>query len=254
MNAFTSSEPPIYERPPKPVRVALPAGKPYVTYGLLAITAFVFLLQSASQLFLGGDLPAFLGDKYTPDMLAGQVWRFLTPVFLHGSLYHIAFNMLALFNLGRGQEARFGHLRFTALYFLGAFSGNVLSFLLTPAASLGASTAIFALIAAEGIFLYQNRKLLGAQAARSLGSLALWGGINLFLGFTSSGIDNWGHVGGLAGGLLFAWFGGPRWKVEGLYPQLYLTDERHGNGLWAGTAAVLLVFLPLAALGWLWLP
>jgi rhomboid protease GluP len=219
----------------------------------LAVTTLVFLLQNLSQVTLGGDLLAYLGDKYTPSILQGEVWRLVTPVFLHGSLYHIAFNMLALFNLGRGQEARFGHLRFAALYFLGAFGGNVLSFLLTPEASLGASTAIFGLIAAEGIFLYQNRKLLGRQATRSLWNLVLWAGINLFFGLTTPGIDNWGHVGGLVGGLLFAWFGGPRWKVEGLYPDLHLADERHGHGLWAGAAAVLLVFLPLAALGWVWL-
>jgi rhomboid protease GluP len=172
-------------------------------------------------------------------------------VFLHGSIYHIGFNMYALFIFGRGLESRFGHLRFAALYFLAAFAGNVLSFVLTPDASLGASTAIFGLITAEGIFLFQNRKLLGQQANRALGNIVMVAVINLILGM-SPGIDNWGHVGGLLGGLLFAWFGGPRWKVEGIYPAMSVVDEREGHGLLAGTIAVLLFFIPIAAMGWIW--
>jgi rhomboid protease GluP len=74
--------------------------------------------------------------------------------------------------------------------------------------------------------------------------------INLFIGFTGSGVDNFGHIGGLLGGLTFAWFGGPRWKMEGIYPSLRLVDERQGHGAVTGAAVVLLVFIPLAALGW----
>lgn len=77
-------------------------------------------------------------------------------------------------------------------------------------------------------------------------------GINLLIGFTTTGVDNWGHIGGLLGGILFAWFGGPRWKLEGFYPSVKLVDEREGRGALAGTVSVLLFFIPLAALGWVW--
>jgi rhomboid protease GluP len=160
--------------------------------------------------------------------------------------------MYALFMFGRDMEARFGHTRFTLLYFLSAFAGNVFSFLLSANSSLGASTAVFGLLAAEGMFVFQNRKLLGPRSNRVLGNVIFIAGINLFLGFTSSGVDNFGHLGGLLGGLLFSWFGGPHWKIEGFYPAQTLVDEREGHGSLAGTLAVLAFFIPLAILGWIW--
>ena len=235
---------------PQVIRVRTPVVKPIVTYVLIAVTVTAYLLQLAGNYLLGGDLLMALGIKYAPYIRNGEIWRLITPVFLHGSFLHIGFNMYALFLYGRGLESRFGHLRFTILYFLSAFAGNVLSFLLTPSASLGASTAIFGLLAAEGMFLYQNRKLLGKAASRSIGSIILIAALNLVLGFTTPGIDNWGHIGGLLGGLLFTWFGGPRWKVEGVFPSLYLIDEREGHGLWMGIAAVLVIFISLTILGW----
>jgi len=234
------------------VRVSTPTVKPYATYILLAVTVFVYLLQMGTQYLLGTDLPFQLGAKYGPLIRLGEIWRLITPVFLHASLLHIGFNMYALVIYGRGLEARFGHGRFLLLYFLSAYAGNVLSFLLVPNPSLGASTAIFGLIAAEAIFLIQNRGLLGNRINATLLNLLFIAGYNLFIGFTTQGVDNFGHIGGLLGGLLFTWFGGPRWKVEGIYPMLSLVDEREGHGALAGTTAVLLFFIPLAALGWIW--
>jgi rhomboid protease GluP len=139
------------------------------------------------------------------------------------------------------------------LYFLSAFAGNVMSFLLTPGQSLGASTAIFGLLAAETVFFIQNRRLFGARGTSVLTNLFLIAAVNLFIGFSTTGVDNWGHIGGLLGGLIFTWFGGPRYKVEGIYPLQHLVDERQGHGALSGTAAVLLFFIPLTALGWFWI-
>jgi rhomboid protease GluP len=238
--------------PPQPIQVAVPNVKPYVTYILLGVTTFVFLLQLAGQYLLKVDVVTALGVKYNDYIRAGQIWRLITPVFLHGSILHIAFNMYALFIYGRSLEPRFGHGRFTLLYFLSAYAGNVLSFVLTPNPSLGASTAIFGLLAAEGMFAVQNRKLLGSRANSILMNALYIAAVNLFIGFTTTGVDNFGHLGGLLGGILFTWFGGPRWKIEGIYPSLRLVDEREGHGVVAGTAAVLLFFIPLTLLGWLW--
>jgi rhomboid protease GluP len=234
------------------VRLSTPTVKPYATYILLAVTVFIYLLQVGTQYLLGTDLPFQLGAKYGPLIRLGEIWRLITPVFLHASLLHIGFNMYALVIYGRGLEARFGHGRFLLLYFLSAYAGNVLSFLLVPNPSLGASTAIFGLLAAEAIFLIKNRGLLGNRINATLLNLLFIAGYNLFIGFTSQGVDNFGHIGGLLGGLLFTWFGGPRWKVEGIYPMLSLVDEREGHGALAGTTAVLLFFIPLTALGWIW--
>jgi rhomboid protease GluP len=238
---------------PRAVQIAMPNSKPYATYSLLGLTVIVYLLQLAGQYLLGQDWLYLLGAKYGPLIRAGQIWRLITPVFLHASILHIAFNMYALFIYGRGIESRFGHVRFLLLYFLSGFAGNVLSFLLTPNPSLGASTAIFGLIAAEGVFLIQNRSLLGNRVNRSLMNLLYIAAINLLIGFTTTGVDNFGHLGGLLGGVLFTWFGGPRWKVEGLYSSPKLIDEREGHGAFAGTVAVLLFFVPLTVLGWIWI-
>jgi rhomboid protease GluP len=239
-------------QPPNSIKVALPNVKPYATYIILGFTVFIYILQMVGQSFQT-DIITALGIKDNSLIRAGEIWRLLTPVFLHGSILHIAFNMYALFIYGRGLETRFGHGRFLLLYFLSAYAGNVMSFLLTTNPSLGASTAIFGLIAAEGVFIIQNRKLLGNRVNRSLWNLFYIAGVNLLIGFTTTGVDNWGHVGGLLGGLIFAWFGGPRWKMEGFYPSLSLVDEREGHGAISGTMAVLLFFIPLTILGWFWI-
>jgi len=254
--------PPEYPQAPQPQRVqlAVPSSRPYATYVLLGVTVFVYLLQVLAQVFNLNvmtpsgisDVVTALGVKDDGLIRAGQLWRLVTPVFLHASLLHIGFNMYALFLYGRSVEARFGHGRFLLLYFLSGFAGNVLSFLLTPNPSLGASTAIFGLLAAEAVFIIQNRGMIGRQADRALVNLFVIAAINLFIGFSTSGVDNFGHLGGLLGGVLFTWFGGPRWKVEGIYPSLRLVDEREGHGSLAGTIAVLLFFIPLTALGWIW--
>ena len=239
-------------QPPQTIAVAVPNAKPYATYIILGVTAFIYLLQLAGQYLLKTDLVVQLGIKDGTLIRAGQLWRLITPVFLHASIIHIAFNMYALFIFGRGIEARYGHGRFMLLYFLSGYAGNVMSFLLTVNPSLGASTAIFGLIAAEGVFIIQNRKLLKDRGTRSLMNLLYIAGVNLLIGFTTTGVDNWGHIGGLLGGVLFAWFGGPRWKLEGFYPSVRLVDEREGHGALAGTVSVLLFFIPLTVLGWVW--
>jgi rhomboid protease GluP len=240
------------------VQIAVPKVKPRVTYAILGVTLFVYLLQLAGAYLLGGDLVAALGMKANSLIRAGQIWRLITPVFLHDSslpygLLHIGFNMYALFLYGRGLESRFGHWRFTLLYFLAAYAGNVLSFLMTPGPSLGASTAVFGLLAAEGMFILQNRQLFGPRANGALFNILYIAGINLFIGFSTSGVDNFGHIGGILGGLLFTWFGGPRWKLDGFTPSVRLVDEREGHGAMAGAIAVLLFFIPLTILGWIWI-
>jgi rhomboid protease GluP len=233
--------------------VVVPRSRPYVTYSILGLTIVIFLLQLAAQALFRDDPLLLLGMKYGAAIRAGQLWRLITPVFLHDSIWHIFFNMYALLIYGQDVEARFGHRRFLLLYFLAAYAGNVLSFLLTPNPSIGASTAVFGLIAAEAGFFLQNRRLFGRRADGVLLNLAFIAGVNLFFGYTTKGVDNWGHLGGLLGGIIFTWFGGPQFKVEGVYPLQRLVDARAGRGAVSGTIAVLLFFIPLTALGWIWI-
>jgi rhomboid protease GluP len=187
----------------------------------------VYLIQMATQTLLGVDLPAALGVKANNLIAQGQVWRLFTPIFLHGYILHVAFNMYALFNLGPTLEKFYGRWRFLALFLLSGFAGNVLSFMFSPYQSLGSSTAIFGLLGAEGVLIYQNRELFGNIARRALSQVVFFAVINLVIGLTPGArIDNWGHIGGLLGGLLFAWFGGPLLQKQGLFPPYSLVNAR----------------------------
>ncbi len=224
-----------------------------MTYAIIGITVLVYLAQlaTAGAVTWQGtpfDLPEFYGARINELIRAGQLWRFITPVLLHASIPHIGFNMYALIIFGPGLERNFGHWRFLALYLLGGFAGNVMSFLLSSGYSVGASTAIFGMVAAEGVFLYQNRRLFGNRFRSAIGNIIFIVAVNLALGLTP-GIDNWGHVGGLIGGLIFAWFAGPKWEVEGLMPALRVVDKREARDVITGAAIVIFVFGALAVWG-----
>ncbi len=154
-------------------------------------------------------------------ILQGQLWRLVTPVLLHGSILHVGMNMYALFIIGPGVERNYGRIRYLELYLIAGIFGNIFSFLFTSEPSLGASTAIFGLIAAQAVYIYRNRQFFGRAARPMLMNILIIIMINIFIGFLP-GIDYWGHLGGLTGGLLFAWLAGPTYSVTEtlLGPQL----------------------------------
>lgn len=256
------------------VRIAPPVARPTVTYAILGITVFVYILQELNsngfarepflalsqmifgpQLFQallnngwGSDLLVLLGGKINPLIVAGQYWRLFTPALLHASILHIGFNMYALYAIGPSLESYYGHWRYLVLYVLAAFGGNVLSFLMTQGLSVGASTAIFGLIAAEGVFIFQNRAIFGPQARAMLTNVIVIVVINLALGL-SPGIDNFGHLGGLLAGLIFGWFAGPRLEVEFNYPDYRLVDQRPAMMTWIAAVVVAVLFAGLAIVG-----
>jgi rhomboid protease GluP len=233
--------------PVERVAVRLPGGQPVVTWGILGFTLFIYLLQMASQTLLGGDLPLALGAKINSAILRGEWWRFLTPVVLHGSLLHVGVNMYSLFILGPQLEAFYGHGRFLGLYLVAGFSGVAASFALSNSASVGASTAIFGLLGALGVFAYLNRRLFGARAQALLRNIVQVAVINLIIGL-SPGIDNWGHVGGLVGGALAGWLGGPEYRLAGEPPEVRLEDKRGAGAFLAAALTVAVLFAALAAL------
>lgn len=256
-----------YETPPsssesltprQSARVALPQTVPYVTYTIIVVTVIFYILQIASVAVFGypttfsniGWLELY-GARINEFIRAGEVWRLLTPVLLHSptSLTHILFNMYALFSFGTSLERYFGRGRFLMLYVLGAFTGNVMSFLFSDGYSIGASTAVFGLIGAEAVFLFRNRRLLAGHFRSAIGNVLFIIAINLFLVGSLPGIDNWGHIGGLIGGLMFTWFASPLWEIEGIQPYLQLADRRSSGEVWTGAVLVLAIFGALAAWG-----
>jgi rhomboid protease GluP len=214
--------------PGRMMSVSLPNVRPLVTYTLIGLSLLLFMAQFGSQFLFGYDYVAALGVKANDQILQGEVWRFFTPMFLHGSILHIGFNMYALYIIGPTLERLYGHQRYLGLYILSGIAGNICSFVFTPNPSLGSSTAIFGLLGAEAIFLYRNREIFGNAAQRGLMRIISIAMVNLVIGL-SPGIDNWGHIGGLVGGTLFAWLAGPILRVEGIFPSLSLVDTRESR-------------------------
>jgi rhomboid protease GluP len=236
------------ERPAPPqIRLVLPDSKPVVTYTLIVITALIFFVQLGTQRLLGYDLPVAIGIKYNQLIDAGQYWRLIAPVLLHGDILHIGFNMYALHILGRELERFYGHARFLLLYLAGGFTGGVLSYLLTAAPSLGASTAVFGLLVAYGILGYRNKSIFGPQAQRIVRNVVQVAAINFLFGL-SPGIDNWGHLGGAIGGFLIAWFGGPEYRYAGKMLEIHLEDKRSPLQFLAIFILVVGVFAAMALL------
>ena len=239
---YPQTPPPV---PPRVMRRPV-SNPPYVTYFMIASIVLVYIGQMLTQTPGGSDLLTNLGAKINSAIIAGQYWRLITPMWLHGSLLHIAFNMYALFIFGANLERAYGHGRFLLLYLLSGFAGNVISFMMSPTPSIGSSTAIFGLIAAQGVFLYQNRRLIRNAQGMLINTLTI-AAINLVLGL-SPGIDNWGHLGGLIGGLAFAWSAGPLWDVQTDGVGLRLVNQRSAQRVILVAIGVAVVFAAVAFL------
>jgi membrane associated rhomboid family serine protease len=128
------------------------AGAPVMTYGLIAVTVVMFVVQKTSD-GVYGELV-----MWGRGVAAGDLYRLLTSAFLHIGIVHLLLNMLALYFVGPTLERWLGRLRFLALYTLSALGGAVLVYLLTPidVPTLGASGAIFGLF---GATLVLSRRL-----------------------------------------------------------------------------------------------
>ncbi|HEX2892936.1 MAG TPA: rhomboid family intramembrane serine protease [Marmoricola sp.] len=129
----------------------------------------------------------------------GAYWQLATSVFSHVQVWHIAFNMLALYFLGPQLEMVLGRARFLAVYLLSGLAGSTAVMWLADEhiQTLGASGAIFGLM---GALLVVAMKV-GANVQQ----LVFWIGLNVVITITGSSYISWqGHFGGLLGGAVLA--------------------------------------------------
>jgi rhomboid protease GluP len=157
-----------------------------------------------------GDLALFvLGESgAVPVFMYGRWWTVLSASWLHGSVLHIVFNMMSVRNLGPAVSEFYGGARTVIIYFVAgaagflasSFAGAYLTFLPDRlqggSFTVGASAGVFGLL---GAVLHYGRRG-GSAHLRELATR--WILINLVLGFSLARIDNWAHLGGLAGGYL----------------------------------------------------
>lgn len=193
--------------------VPLPLAPVWVTYVLLAIITLVFATQMGVWALMRRDWVLIWAAKVNELIAVGQWWRLVTPIFVHVDLMHFVVNAYSLYNIGQSLEQFYGAVRYSLVFLLTGIAGVVASMLFSPNASAGASGALFGLIGAEVTVLYFNRALLGPAATRALQNLAVIIVINLAIG-TQGNIDNWGHLGGLVGGLALGALISPLWAVQ----------------------------------------
>jgi membrane associated rhomboid family serine protease len=169
-----------------------------ITRILVALNVVVYLITVAQGSGLnapGGSL-FYKWALFGPAVHHGDWWRLITSAFLHASVIHIAFNMLALWWLGAPVEMALGRLRYLGLYLVSGLAGGAGALVANPnAVTVGASGAIFGLLGAGLILEWQAT---GSLAGNYLTLIV----INLAISFAVPGISIGGHLGGLVGGIL----------------------------------------------------
>ena len=189
-----------YEKSKKVEKIFSPK-KPLVTYFIMGVCIFLFILM-----YVIGDgstkvktLIEFGGNVayYTKH---GEYYRLFTSIFLHAGIVHLVCNMYSLYVIGPQVESFYGKLKYLFIFLFSGVSGSLLSvaFASNSSVSVGASGAIFGLLGAICYFGYHYRVYLGNVLKSQIVPIIL---LNLLIGFTFSGIDNFAHIGGLIGGV-----------------------------------------------------
>lgn len=172
-----------------------------ITYIILGANAVIWI---ATMIAGGSTNPNVLirfGALNKHLVFNGEVWRLISAAFLHIGPLHLLINSYTLFQLGIFIENFFGQRKLIATYVLTAITGGILSILFNDTVlSAGASGALFGL---TGLILGNAwaKKTYVMDLPIDERSLIPFVIFNLFIGFTTPGIDNWAHIGGLLGGV-----------------------------------------------------
>ncbi len=161
----------------------------------MSMNPLSMLSPSSQSLLVLGATGSYPIDQF------GRWWSLISANFLHGSIVHILFNMMAFRQIAPLIAREYGVYRMLIIYLAGGTFGFLVSYLAGVAVTIGASAAVCALIGAA-LFYGKNRGGTYGQAIfRQIGGWVI--GIFLF-GLLVPGINNWGHGGGLAGGAILA--------------------------------------------------
>lgn len=185
INSKTAKENRKYEEVFEPKKIV-------VTYALIALCTLVYILQ-----ILFPSLTT-LGAVNGSLVRSGQVYRLVTGMFMHGSIWHLLCNMYSLYVIGCATENYFGKKKFLLIYFVSGIIGSMFSCIFNTSWSLGASGAIFGLMGALCYFGYYYRLYMGKALYSEIIPVIV---LNLALSLVVSNIDFYAHIGGLIGGV-----------------------------------------------------
>lgn len=148
--------------------------------------------DETSLLLLGGTgtIPI---DRY------GRVWSLLAANYLHGGIFHIIFNLMALRQIAPRVILEYGISRMFIIYTVGGVCGYVVSYLAGIPFTIGASAAVCGLI---GGLLYYGRSRGGAYGSAVYKEVSGWVISLVIFGLVMPGINNWAHGGGIVGGIV----------------------------------------------------
>lgn len=175
---------------------------PVIALALIAANVIAFgwelsigALKSKAAIIAAG---AIYGEK----VFAGQSWRLVTGMFLHGGFSHLIGNCLALYVLGMACERAWGRMRTLLIYFVSGLAASLISAFMQHRPAVGASGAIFGLLGAAVVFFYRYRGSCHIRNRRIGVGLLAWGAFQLAMGVLTPYVDNWAHFGGLAAGIV----------------------------------------------------
>jgi Uncharacterized membrane protein (homolog of Drosophila rhomboid) len=185
--------------------IDLKVSKPSLTYALIGINIAVFVFFNIYAMMHGYSYESMLvnfGAKDNRLIMAGQYWRLISPVFLHAGYLHLLINCYSLYVVGDIVERIFGHPKYAVIYFLAGLYGSIASFIFSANPAVGASGAIFGLLGALAYYGVERPKVFTKYFGYNVAVTIL---INVAIGFSMPGIDNFAHLGGLSGGFLTAY-------------------------------------------------
>ncbi len=170
------------------------------TFILIGINLLIFVLGMLGKVTQDFDLYTQLA-LHRVYVENGELYRLITAAFTHESIFHLLFNMYALFILGGQVETYLGKKKYLIIYFFSAIIASLLSCTVNTTWSLGASGAIFGLMGSLLFFGYHYRLYLDSALKSQIMPIIV---MNLLIGFIIPGIDNAAHIGGLIGGLFIS--------------------------------------------------
>ncbi len=175
---------------------------PPVTLLLMVVNVAVLVWEVRRGALASQDSIIAAGALSRALVLNGELWRLVTPMFLHGSPDHLIGNMIALYVLGLACEHALGGKQMLGVYLLSGLGASLLSMASSPGPSVGASGAIFGLMAAVIAVLSKHQHRFYLRDKRISAVLAAWAVYTIATGLVSPYVDNAAHAGGFLGGAL----------------------------------------------------